>query len=465
MALWHLTATEMADATRKGELCARDLVASALDRIGALGALNAFTLQRGELALAEAAALDAVPVGRRGPLHGVPVAIKDFTPSAGDLTTRGSRALAGHVTPRDAEVVARLRRAGAVVVAKTTTPEFAFAGFTRSPLWGETRNPWNLTRTPGGSSGGSGAAVAAGAVPLAEGTDMGGSVRIPAALCGVVGLKPSFGRIPMDILSGCFDTLSHFGPLARSVGDAALFLSVTQGPMATDILSQPAPAPLPTRFGAPDLRGRRIALSVDLGAYVVNPEVAANLMRTAEALRSCGAEVEEVDIGWRGADIDLWSQMWAVFQAAETAEIWDAWRDAMDPALVATVERGRAITAVDYKRLEVRRSRMWEDLAQVLEGHDALLCPTMCIPAPPTSMDDDDFASLAPDGRLNGMDMTALFNLFGQCPALSVPSGMTADGLPTAAQIVGRRFDDEGVLRIGAALERVAPWAHLRPLV
>jgi Asp-tRNA(Asn)/Glu-tRNA(Gln) amidotransferase A subunit family amidase len=463
MTPWQLSAAEMAEAARRGAVTARDLVAASLDRIGQIGSLNAFTVIRADQALAEAAALDAMPAGLRGLLHGVPVAIKDFTPTAGDLTTRGSRAFADRVTTKDSEVVARLRRAGAVVVAKTTTPEFAHSGFTRSPLWGETYNPWDQTQTTGGSSGGAGAAVSAGAVPLAEGTDMGGSVRIPAALCGVVGLKPSLGRIPMDILSGCFDTLSHFGPLSRTVADAALFLSATEGPLATDILSQTAPQPV--KIGSVDLRGVRIALSVDLGAYEVDPEVEANLRETVQALRSCGAEVKEVGLGWRGADVDLWLRMWAVFQAAETAEIWDDWRDRMDPELVALIEMGRGMSAMDYKRLEVRRSEMWGGLAGVLSSHDALLCPTMCIVAPPVSLRDADFAAVAPDGRLLGMDMTALFNLFGQCPVLSVPSGLTRAGLPTAVQIVGRRFDDAMTLRIGAAIEAARPWAHLWPQV
>jgi Asp-tRNA(Asn)/Glu-tRNA(Gln) amidotransferase A subunit family amidase len=449
--------------TRSGELKPSDLVASALGRISEVAEpLNAFTVIRADQAMQEAARLDRVPPGSRGMLHGVPVAVKDFTPTAGDLTTRGSRAFADQVSRHDAEVVARLKRHGAIIVAKTTTPEFAHSGFTRSPLWGHTRNPWNLGRTPGGSSGGAGAAVAAGAVPLAEGTDMGGSVRIPAAFCGVVGLKPSHGRIPMDILSGCFDTISHFGPLSRTVADAALFLSATQGPLALDATSQLSPDPIPTSLGG-DLRGLRIGFSRNLGLYRVDRDVEDNLLASASALQARGAVVEEVDLGWLPSDVELANRMWAVFLAAETAEIWDGWRHAMDPELVATVEAGRSMMAFDYKRLEVRRSAMWRGLAAVLQEHDALLCPTVCVPAPPLHLSDTSFGATGPDGLVEGMDMTALFNLFGHCPALSVPSGLTRDGLPTAVQIVGRRCDDATVLRIGAALEVERPWLHLRP--
>ena len=201
-----------------------------------------------------------------GPLHGVPIAIKDLTPTKGKRTTMGSYAFEHFVPEESALIVERLLGAGAIMVGKTTTPEFAYSSFTESPLWGVTRNPWDTDRTPGGSSGGSGAAVASGCVPLAEGTDMGGSVRIPAAWCGVVGLKPSYGRIPLDFLPTQFDTIHHFGPLARTVEDARLFLSVAEGPDERDIMSAVAAArPLGARSTDP-VEGLRLALDVDLGS-------------------------------------------------------------------------------------------------------------------------------------------------------------------------------------------------------
>jgi Asp-tRNA(Asn)/Glu-tRNA(Gln) amidotransferase A subunit family amidase len=447
--------------TKSGAASARDVVQAALDRACRVqGAFHAFTVIRGEQALAEADALDRLPASRRGALHGVPIAIKDLTPTQGDLTTKGSRAFAGQVTDRDAEIVRRLRAAGAVVIAKTTTPEFAHSGFTRSPLWGDTLNPWDPARTCGGSSGGSAVAVVTGCVPLAEGTDMGGSVRIPAALCGVVGLKPSLGRIPMDILSTGFDLMSHFGPLASCIADAQAFLTATEGPSWSDPLSNGAYRPLPPVLSA-DLRGLRIAVSEDLGFFAVQPDVLAQFRASLDALRDAGARIEAVAVPWRASDVSLWLKLWGVLLAAETADIFDAWRDRMDPDLVALIAEARAMGAVDYKLLERRRTALWHDLAAILASHDALACPTMAVTAPEASRRDDDFLGVDQDGRLHGMDMTSLFNLTGQCPALSVPSGLGADGLPTAVQIVGRPGDDPTVLAIGLALEQRRPWPRL----
>ena len=241
-----LSATEQARLVRERKVSPVDLVEASLGRIDQVQPVfNAFTLILAEEA--RAAARTAEATEPRGPLHGVPVAFKEFTPTKGHVTTRGSAAVHEEAA-EDPAIVRRFREAGAIIVAKTTTPEFAYSSYTRSPKWGVTGNPWDPARTPGGSSGGSGVAVTTGCVALAEGTDMGGSVRIPAALCGCVGLKPSLGRIPMDILPTVFDDMSHFGPLARTVDDAALFLSVAEGPLETDIMSQPAPMPLPDAF-------------------------------------------------------------------------------------------------------------------------------------------------------------------------------------------------------------------------
>ena len=350
------------------------------------------------------------------------------------------------------------------MVGKTATPEFAYSSFTESPLWGVTRNPWDLERTPGGSSGGSGAAVASGCVALAEGTDMGGSVRIPAGFCGVVGLKPSLGRIPMDIVGTVFDSISHFGPLARTVADAALFLAVTQGPDDRDIQSLAPALEVPVPPPA-EVRGLRLALSLDLGFYAVDPEVEANTRAAAEALRTSGAQVEEVELDWNHAQVDAWNDYWGVFLAASFGDALADHREKMDPNVVALMERGLALDAVSFKRIETVRTEQWRGLARVFEDFDALLCPTMTRAAPHAWAQDSDFETLDADGRYHGLDMTSLFNNVPQCPALSVPSGFTSDGLPTALQIVGRRFDDLGVLRIGAALEAARPWSARRPAI
>src|SRR5262249_5742118 len=279
--------------------------------------LNAFILISEERAMAAARQADQeIDRGAAvGPLHGVPFAAKDLTPTTGDLTTLGSWAMGDWVPDQSALVVRRLQEAGAILIGKTTMPEFAYSSFTRSPRWGITCNPWDLDRTPGGSSGGSAAVVAAGVVPFAEGSDMGGSVRIPAAFCGVVGLKPSFGRIPFTILPSIFDSLSHFGPLARTIDDAALFLDVTQGPDERDIQSLKPKLAMPRPI-AGAIRGWRLALSVDLGFLHVDPGVEAAVRSAAAALAEQGAVVEEVELGWTKEMNDAWIQHWRVYLAS-----------------------------------------------------------------------------------------------------------------------------------------------------
>lgn len=465
--LASLGAGQLARLIADGQLSPVEVVGGALERCAEVGPrLNCFTALWEQDALAEARAAEGA--ARRGeqlgPLHGVPVAVKDTTPQAGRPTTCGSRTRAGWVPAEDAAVVAALRRAGAIVVATTTAPEFAFSAFTESPLWGVTRNPWDLARTPGGSSGGSAAAVAAGCVPLAEGTDMGGSVRIPAAWCGVVGLKPSLGRIPFTGYPWGFDLLAHHGPLARSVEDARLFLAATEGPDDRDPLSLP-------RLGLPQdplpswPAGRRLALSVDLGCWAVDPEVEAAVRGAAAALESAGAQVEEVAVGCTPRDLEVWGRYWEVAFAAFYGDLLEGHREELDEEVVVLIEAGLGCSAAEAKRLDRERTLLWERLAVVLAEHEALVCPTMAGPPPAAARADRLRAWQAPppDGRCHDLAMTIPFNLAAPCPALSVPCGWHADGLPIGIQLVGRRFADEAVLGLGAALERLLPEAR-RPL-
>ena len=458
-------ASEQAKAIAEGRLSPLDVMEATLQRIEAVNpVLNCFCFVYGDEALDAARQAEAA-VARGdalGPLHGVPIAIKDLTPTLGQRTTLGSKVYENNVADHDAVIVERLKAAGAIVVGKTTTPEFAHAGFTESPLWGITRNPWDPTRSPGGSSGGSGAAVASGCVPLAEGTDMGGSVRSPAAECGIVGLKPSLGRIPMDILPSQFDNLSHFGPLARTVEDAALFLQVTQGPDDRDISSLPDTVDLSLPLER-DLKGLRLALSPDLGFCAIHPEIAANTQAAAEALAAAGAEVEEVKLDWRVEIDEAWEALWGVFMAAYFGQHLEAWREQMDPEVVDLIEAGRAMRATDYKRIEILRSEQWRLLAEVFKTYDALLAPTMARPPVPVELKGKEVYGFDDQGRFQGRHMTEPFNMVGQCPVLAVPSGFTGAGLPTSLSIVGRRFDDPMVLRIGAALEAQRPWSDKRP--
>jgi Asp-tRNA(Asn)/Glu-tRNA(Gln) amidotransferase A subunit family amidase len=397
-----------------------------------------------------------------GPLHGVPIAIKDLTPTKGKRTTMGSYAFEHWVPDESALVVERLLGAGAIMVGKTTTPEFAYSTFTESPLWGVTRNPWDPERSPGGSSGGSGAAVASGCVPLAEGSDMGGSVRIPASWSGLVGLKPSFGRIPLDFIATEFDTIQHLGPLARTVHDAHLFLSVAQGPDGRDIMSL-APALDLSKPPDSSVEGLRLALDVDLGHYAIAPEVEAAVRAAAAALADAGAIVEEVDLRWDRELADAWVEHWGVYLAALFGDKLAEFRDRMDPHVVGLMDAGFAMQAVDFKRIEFVRTRAWKQLAPILERFDALLCPTMSQVARPVGEDDFVWYGDRGDGLFHGLDLTCQFNFVSQCPALSVPAGWSEEGLPIGLQIVARRYRDDEALRIGTALERVRPWAQRRP--
>jgi Asp-tRNA(Asn)/Glu-tRNA(Gln) amidotransferase A subunit family amidase len=462
--LSYRSAIDLARMIRTGQVSPVEAVRHSLDRIAAINPkLNAFCFIYEEEALtnakeAERAIRENRPVG---PLHGVPIALKDFTATKGKRTTLGSYAYEQWVPDKDAVVARRLLDAGAILVGKTTTPEFAASGFTESPLWGITRNPWDPNRTPGGSSGGSGVAVATGCVPLADGTDSGGSIRIPAGLCGIVGLKPSFGRIPMEALPTLFDQLSHFGPLARTVEDAALFLRVTQGPDDVDIQSLP-PLPLPDPL-ARSVKGLKLAYSIDLGFHTVDADIAANTRKAVAALAEAGAEVQEVVLPWTSELEDAWYRHWAVLLAACFGESLKTHRERMDRRLVALMERGLRMNAVEFKRIELLRTHQWQSLATILATYDALLCPTIAIPAPAVGGGDQDFCYTDADGRYHGFDMTAVFNFVSQCPVLSVPSGSTREGLPTGLQIVGRRFDDSTVLTIGATLEDWMPWRDRKP--
>ena len=444
--LCYTPAVELARLIRNKELSPVDIVSNSLDRIDAVnGTLNCFCFTYHDEALerAKVAEQDVMRGKPLGALHGVPIAIKDFTPTKGKITTMGSKVYADWVPDHDAQIVKDLAGAGAIMVGKTTTPEFAHAGFCHSPLWGVTRNPWDPNRTPGGSSGGSGAAVACGCVPLAEGSDMGGSV-------------------PMTILPTVFDNISHFGPLARTIDDAALFLAAAQGPFERDIMSNPTPIDIPPVMPS-DVSGLRIALDMDLGFLAIDDEIAHDVESCAQVLRDAGAVVEEVDLAWTRQCMDVWADYWCVYLAACFGQHLEDRRDDLDPTIVDYFERAKEIDAVTLKRMESVRTEQWYGLCDVFEQYDALICPTAQIPPPAAEHTDSMYEGETDDGKLKGTVTTNLFNNVAQCPALSVPAGWTSGDLPSALQIVGHRFDDLTVLRIGAAIEQRRPWAHKRP--
>lgn len=458
--LCYATAGELLALLKTRRLSPLELMRNSLARLEQVnGKLNCFCFVYPEEALALAEAAERrLARGDDAPLLGLPVAFKDLTPTKGKRTTLGSKAFEHWVPTEDAPIVEAFTRAGAIILGKTTTPEFAYGSFTESPLWGITRNPWDLSRTPGGSSGGAGAAVASGCVALAEGSDMGGSVRIPAALCGVVGLKPSWGRIAFTQAPSLLESLNHYGPLARSVEDARLFLAVAQGPDERDVSSLPQSLDLSQPL-ARSVQGLRLAVSEDLNIYALDPDVRAAFWASVELLRAAGAEIEEVRLPWSRRILDAWWEHWQVYMATFFGQAYDHYADQLDPKMKAMIEGGRAMTAVAFKRLEIERAELWRSLVPIFARCHALLCPTTAQPAVAVGGDDAALMIEDAEGRIPGLAMTEIFNFVSQCPALSVPCGLSRQGLPIGFQIVARRCQDDLALIVGGALESaLGPW-------
>jgi aspartyl-tRNA(Asn)/glutamyl-tRNA(Gln) amidotransferase subunit A len=412
---------------------------------------------------AEVAVMTGEPLG---PLHGVPVSVKDVILTRRVRTTGGSPLFAEHYPEEDAVAVERLRAAGAILLGKSNTPEFGHKAVTDNPLFGATRNPWDLGRTPGGSSGGAAAAVAAGLGPLALGTDAGGSIRLPASFCGVFGFKPSFGRVPTGpgLPGAGWETLSHTGPLARTVRDAALMLDVLAGPDDRDRHSLPAEAAGSYLEACETgVAGLSVAWSADLGRGVVDPEVEEICGAAAEQLESLGCHVEVV--------MPTWEDPEEIFRTIASAEIHAAWGEHLDrepsvlsKSLAALLRAGREVTLARYLDAARRRRELWADVQRFLARFDLLVCPTVALPPFPLGPAAPREVAGRPVSPLGWMPFTYPFNLTGQ-PACSVPVGFTKDGLPIGLQIVGRRFDDATVLRAAAAYERAAPWTGQKPPV
>jgi aspartyl-tRNA(Asn)/glutamyl-tRNA(Gln) amidotransferase subunit A len=393
-----------------------------------------------------------------GPLDGVPASIKDLILTRGMPTLRGSRTIdANQAWEVDAPVTARLREAGAVILGKTCTPEFGCKGETNSPLTGITRNPWDVTKTPGGSSGGAAAAIAAGMGPLAVGTDGAGSVRIPAAFCGNFGLKPSFGRVPAYPLSP-FGTVAHLGPHTLSVTDAALMMNVLKQPDARDWTSLPFDA-RDYLVGLNDgIRGLKIAYSPALGyARDIHPEVAAAVQAAAEELQNLGAHVEQVDPGFEDP-LEITTGLW--FLGA-----WSIWNTlsaeqqaVTDPDFRAEAELGAKMSALEVQQLNLRRGALGSHMRQFMQRYDLLITPSVAVPA--FEAKPAGHTPMDPQAMLGWTPFSYPFNLTQQ-PACTIPCGMTNDGLPIGLQIVGPMFGDALVLRAARAYESARPIPRL----
>jgi Asp-tRNA(Asn)/Glu-tRNA(Gln) amidotransferase A subunit family amidase len=460
-----LDAWASAAAVRSGEVSAEDLVRDVLSCIDRYDAqVNAFTVVLDEQALTTARALDAGPPSR-APMAGVPISVKDHIWLAGAPATNGSVALQDFVPEVDAAAVARLKAAGAVVVGKTNNPEFCYRGYTDNDLWGLTRNPWSLARTPGGSSGGAGASVAYGATPLALGTDGGGSIRIPAAFCGLVGHKPTFGLVPKMPGFRGWPSLSVDGPLTRTVRDAALALSVLAGPAGAD--DHTWPVPTGDLLGAVtrpvDWSTLRVAASEDLGWAPVEPVVRAAFRAAVSALVDDGAQVSQ-DAPDAPYPTRLWNDIALPEGFASEGPLLSRWGDRLADGTREIIESGRAATARDYLDAQERRRGYTERWVEFFTRYDVLLAPSMPVPAFGTDVPGPAAIDGTPvDPFFDDWCVLALpANLTGQ-PSCAVPTGFDGDGLPVGMQIIGPRWSDARVLAVAAAYERLAPWAQHSP--
>ncbi len=456
--LGFTSALDLSRLYRRGELTPNELVDSLLQRIDELDPrLNAFVeVLADEARAAASAAAQALQAGNdRGLLHGVPVAIKDQINIKGVRVTFGTPLLEHQVADEDAPLVQRLRAAGAIILGTTNMPEFGWQGHSWSPLWGMTHNPWNLERSAGGSSAGSAAAIAAGLAPFALGSDGAGSIRIPASFCGVFGLKPTYGRVPMYPVS-VSELVTHYGPMSRSVRDAAAMLDVMAGPDPRDPFCLPPPDESYLAACEGGIEGLKVAWSPDLGYAKVDPEVARLTEAAAHRFLDLGCYVEEATPGFP-------DPIWSADQhltAGAANRAWDKlpeWRDRMDPGFVATAEIMAQRTLFDSARARLQRLQVADTMGRFFQRYDLLLTPTM--PEPAFGLDRSERPY---QPSIGWSPFTYPFNLTGE-PAATVPCGWTSDGLPVGLQIVGPRFAEGRVFRAAAAFESARPWADRRP--
>jgi aspartyl-tRNA(Asn)/glutamyl-tRNA(Gln) amidotransferase subunit A len=461
--LCFLPAVVLAQEIRRKSLSALEVSQAFLQRIAGLNRqVNAYVTICEAEALSEARRADQKRQRNEelGLLHGVPFSVKDLVFTRGTRTTAGSRIHEHYVPVQDAISVSRLREAGAILLGKTNTPEFGYKATTENLLFGPTRNPWNTGRTPGGSSGGAAAATAAGLAPLSLGTDGGGSIRIPASFCGVFGLKPTFGRVPNVPGFRGWKTLSHTGPITRTVSDAAAMLDVMAGHHEMDRNSVPASSSSNLRALERPRRELRIGYSADLGFARVDRAVAGAVEAVLPLMEEMGHKAENVEV-------DL-SPSRDVFETIVLAENTGAHRDdlessreLMDKGLVKFIENGTGISAAQYFAAIGRRDELAAHLSDYFSKHHLLVTPTVAVAPFPIENPPREIAGTSIDA-LGWIPFTYPFNLTGN-PAASLPCGVTSEGLPVGLQVVGPRYADELVLNFCAQFEAARPWAQNCP--
>lgn len=464
--LFYRTATELARMLRAKEVSATEVVRAHLDRTAAVNPLvNAIVTLTAEQALEQAGAADrgAARGEFTGPLHGLPVAHKDNHLTRGIRTTFGSRSRETFIPDDDDLVIERMKAAGVITLGKTNIPEFAAGGHTFNDVFGITRNPYDLTVTAGGSSGGAAAALAAGMHPLADGNDMGGSLRLPAGFCNVVGLRPSAGRVPVYPSADGFVGLSVQGPMARTVDDLALLLSVMAGPDRRSPLSLETPGSAFAAVGDGGLAGRRVAFSPDLGGTIEVTDEIAGLVRTAAALcETAGAVVEEASPDFSGAD-ECFRTLRAWQFEATMGDWLDANLDTVRPSLYANMVQGRGLTGADVGRAAVLRTALFHRMRRFLDDFDLLILPVSPLPAFDAELQYPAVvAGVEQPDYLGWMKAVCHVSVTGH-PVVSMPAGFTGTGTPVGVQLVGRHRAEADLLAMAKGFEAVTGYSGVRP--
>ena len=460
-------ATELAAAIRSRDVSPVDIVEAVLARTEALNEqVNAFITVDADGALESARAAEAaVMAGEQlGPLHGLPVSIKDLEPVAGLRCTYGSKFFEANIADIDGIVTERTNAAGGIIIGKTNACHSGHKDMCDNLIGPPCRNPWKLDRTSGGSSGGAGAAVAAGLGPLAHGSDGAGSIRIPAALCGTFGLKPSFGRIPHWPNKTSWRAIAHDGPLTRTVADAALYLQALAGPDPRDPASiDNTPDDYVAAVAQPveAMKGLRVAWSEDLGYAAVDPEVRGLTRRAAERFSDLGCHVEAVDPGWDNPQ-EAFARDYHAQIAWKMSPDYDKQPDYFEPSLAFMIEAGRQVSAEEIVLGGIFRTNFYHQVRHFFQRYDLLLTPQMPVGAWSVEQGPLEIDGVPTPSMFDRLPFTVPFNWTGY-PAASVPCGFTDEGLPVALQIAGRWHADSQVLQAAAAFEQAAPWAHRWP--
>ncbi|HHX65801.1 MAG TPA: amidase [Chloroflexi bacterium] len=465
--LTFMTATELARLIRNKQVSAREVMEAHLAQIERVNPrVNAIVTLLPERALEAADDADRMLARGQavGPLHGLPIAHKDLIPTRGIRTTYGSPLYADHVPDEDAIVVERVRAAGAISIGKTNTPEFGAGSQTFNEVFGETLNPYDTTRTCGGSSGGAAVALACGMLPLADGSDMGGSLRNPAAFCNVVGLRPSPGRVPVWPTQLGWSPFSVEGPMGRTVEDVALLLGAMAGPDPRSPISLSDPGHIFWRPLERDFNGTRIAWSSDLGGLPVDPRITRVMEGQRNTFRDLGCWVDDADPGWDGADEAF--KVWRAWHfEAGRGELVDRHRDQVKDTVIWNVEQGRALTGPEIARAEIARTMLYQRLNRFMQRYEFLILPVTQVP--PFDVKQRYVT------EINGVEMETYIDWMRSCyyvsvtghPAISVPCGFTPEGLPVGIQIVGRHHDDWGVLQLAYAFQQATGFWRHRPKV